>query len=185
MSLHAFSDPLIALKDFPVETWDPPYCGELPIRIGRDGRWYYLDSPIGRERLVQLFARILKREGDKYFLVSPVEKVGIHVDDAPFVAVHFEVEGQGDTQVLNFQTNVGDMVRLDAEHPLRVDIHPLTGQPSPYLRVRDGLWALLARPVYYQLVELAEEVREPGGTRWLVHSAGSVHCLGTDAEAQS
>ena len=102
--LHAFSDRLIALKDFPVQDWDPPYCGELPIRIARDGRWYYLDSPINRERLVQLFARILKREGDKYFLVSPVEKIGIHVDDAPFVAVHFEVEGQGPEQVLVFTT---------------------------------------------------------------------------------
>lgn len=177
-ALSTFSDQLIALKDFPVDSWDPPYCGELPIRISRDGRWHYQDSPIGRERLVQLFSRILRREGERYFLVTPGEKIGIQVDDAPFLAVHFEIEGRGEGQCLRFRSNAGGEFRLDAEHPLRVEVDPRTGEPSPYVLVRPGLWALLARPVYYELAALAEEAVLNGERHLVLHSAGQTFSLG-------
>lgn len=177
-NFQGFSDRLIALKDYPVESWNPEYCGELPIRIGRDGRWYYQDSPIERERLVELFSRILKKEGDHYYLVTPSEKVGITVEDAPFRAVHLEVEGQGDKRSLQFTTNVGDTITLDADHPLHVDINPATNEPAPYVEVRRGLEAKLCRAVFYELVELAEEI-EHDGKPWLaIHSGGKEFLLG-------
>ena len=104
----------------PVHLWDPPFCGDLDMRIARDGTWFYLGTPIGRAPLVRLFSSILKREGDRYFLVTPVEKVGITVDDAPFVAVDFTAEGEGRAQRLTFVTQVGDEVTAGPEHPIRV-----------------------------------------------------------------
>lgn len=141
----------------PVHLWDPPYCGDLDIRIARDGTWSYLGSPIGREALVRLFASILKREGDRYFLVTPVEKVGIAVADAPFVAVDVEVEGAGAARRLVFETNVGDRVAAGPDDPIRVAVDPATGAPAPYVHVRRGLEALIDRKTFYRLVDLAEE----------------------------
>lgn len=141
----------------PVHLWNPPFCGDLDIRIARDGTWYYLGTPIGRAPLVRLFSSILKREGDRYFLVTPVEKVGITVDDAPFVAVDFTVEGTGPGQRLSFLTQVGDTVTAGAEHPVRVVHDPESGEPSPYIHVRRGLEALIDRKSFYRLAELGVE----------------------------
>ncbi len=149
----------------PVHLWDPPFCGDLDIRIARDGTWFYMGTPIGRAALVRLFSTILKREGDRYFLVTPVEKVGITVEDAPFVAVDFTATGAGQEQKLRFQTNVGDSVDAGAEHPIRVERDPKSGEPAPYVMVRAGLEALIDRKSFYRLVELGAH-EEHEGTRW-------------------
>jgi uncharacterized protein len=138
----------------PVHLWNPPFCGDLDIRIARDGTWYYLGTPIGRKPLVKLFSSILRREGDRYFLVTPVEKVGITVDDAPFVAVDFSAEGAGRDQRLTFVTQVDDAVTAGPEHPIRVVRDPVTAEPAPYVMVRRGLEALIDRKSFYRLVEL-------------------------------
>jgi uncharacterized protein len=146
----------------PVERWNPPFCGDLDMRIAADGTWFYLKTPIGRPALVQLFASVLKREGDKYFLVTPVEKCGIAVDDAPFLAVELQIEESSAGRVLNFRTNVDDWVTCGAEHALRFEPQPATGGLKPYLHVRRGLWAKVKRSLFFDLVELGEE-REVGG----------------------
>jgi len=138
----------------PVHLWNPEFCGDLDMRIARDGTWFYLGTPIGRPGLVRLFSTILKKEDGKYFLVTPVEKVGITVDDAPFVAVDFEVEGTGESQVLTFTTNVGDSAVAGPEHPIRVERDPETGEPSPYVLVRAELEALIDRKSFYRLVDI-------------------------------
>lgn len=134
----------------PVHLWDPPFCGDLDMQIKRDGTWFYLGTPIGRFELVKLFSSILKLEDGKYFLVTPVEKVGITVEDAPFVAVDFEVADK----VITFETQVGDYVPAGPEHPIRVERDPDTGEPSPYVMVRAGLEALIDRKSFYRLVEI-------------------------------
>jgi hypothetical protein len=141
----------------PVHLWNPPFCGDLDIRIARDGTWFYLGTPIGRKPLVKLFASILKREDDRFFLVTPVEKVGIRVDDAPFLAVDFTAEGKGREQRLTFTTQVDDCVAAGPENPIRVDRDPATGEPSPYVHVRRGLEALIDRKSFYRLVDIGEE----------------------------
>lgn len=140
----------------PVHLWKPPFCGDLDMRIARDGTWFYLGTPIGRPELVRLFSTILRREGDDYFLVTPVEKVGITVDDAPFVAVDFEVSGAGEAQVLRFETNVGDHVSAGPDNPIRVERDPETGEPAPYVLVRANLEALIDRKSFYRLVEIGD-----------------------------
>ena len=149
----------------PVHLWNPDCCGDIDMRIARDGTWYYLGTPIGRKPMVRLFSTIIRRDGDDYFLVTPVEKCGITVDDAPFVAVTLVVEGEGEEQVLRFTTNVEDEVVADAAHPIRVDLDPQTQEPSPYVLVRVNLEALIHRNVFYQLVELAVP-REIDGVDW-------------------
>ncbi len=138
----------------PVHLWNPDFCGDLDMRIARDGTWFYLGTPIGRFELVRLFSSILKLEDGKYFLVTPVEKVGITVDDAPFVAVDFEVTGTGPDQVLEFTTHVGDQVVAGPDHPMRIERDADTGEPSPYVMVRAGLEALIDRKSFYRLVDL-------------------------------
>ncbi len=138
----------------PVHLWNPDFCGDLDMRIARDGTWFYLGTPIGRVELVRLFSTILRRDGDDYFLVTPVEKVGITVDDAPFVAVDFEVSGTGRDQVLVFETNVGDFASAGPENPIRVVRDLETGEPSPYVLVRANLEALIDRKSFYRLVEI-------------------------------
>ena len=134
----------------PVHLWNPPFCGDLDIRIARDGTWFYLGTPIGRPALVKLFASILKKEAGKYYLVTPVEKVGIQVDDAPFVAVDVD-HRDGD---LHFTTQVGDTMIAGPDHPIRVERNPKTGEPSPYVLVRSNLEALIDRKSFYRLVDL-------------------------------
>ncbi len=138
----------------PVDKWNPEFCGDLDMRIARDGMWFYLGTPIGRPELVRLFSTILRKDGDSYFLVTPVEKVGITVDDAPFVAVDFEVDGTGQTQTLTFLTNVGDSTVAGPDAPIRVERDPETGEPSPYVLVRANLEALIDRKSFYRLVEI-------------------------------
>ena len=153
----------------PVHLWDPPFCGDLDMEIRRDGIWFYEGTPIGRPELVRLFSTILKREDDAFFLVTPVEKVGIRVEDAPFVAVDFEREGDA----LVFETNVGDRVTASAEDPIRVERDPETGEPSPYVHVRAGLEALIDRKSFYRLVELGEHADQEGAQWFGLRSAGS------------
>ncbi len=138
----------------PVESWNPPFCGDLDMRIARDGTWFHEGTPINRPGLVRLFSTILKREGDKFFLVTPVEKVGIVVEDAPFVAVDFETKGDGADQVLVFETNVGDLVIAGPEAPIRVERDAETDEPAPYVMVRAGLEALIDRKSFYRMVEV-------------------------------
>lgn len=138
----------------PVHLWNPPFCGNLDIRIASDGTWFYLGTPIGRFELVKLFSSILRRDGDSYFLVTPVEKVGIIVDDAPFVAQDFSVKHSGHSQSLCFETNVGDLTTAAKEHPIRVERDRHTGEPRPYVLVRRNLEALIDRKSFYRLVDL-------------------------------
>ena len=134
--------------------WNPDFCGDIDMRIARDGTWFYEGTPIGRPGLVRLFSTILKMEDGKYFLVTPVEKVGITVDDAPFVAIDVNWIGEGETQNLTFETNVDDTVVAGPENPIRVVRDPETGEPSPYVMVRAGLEALIDRKSFYRLVEI-------------------------------
>lgn len=164
----------------PVHLWNPDFCGDIDMRIARDGRWYYMGTPIGRPAMVKLFSGIIRRDGDDYFLVTPVEKVGIRVDDAPFVAIDLRVEGEGEAQQLHFTTQVDDPVLASAEHPLRVSIDPHSGEPSPYIHVRANLEALIHRNVFYQLVGLAVP-RLIDGQRWLgVWSCGQFFPIGPE-----
>ena len=138
----------------PIHLWNPPFCGDLDMRIARDGTWFYEGTPIGRPALVKMFSSILKREDGKYFLVTPVEKVGITVDDAPFVAVDFDATGEGVDQVLKFMTQVDDLATAGTDHPIRVERDAETGEPSPYILIRSDLEALIDRKSFYRLVDL-------------------------------
>lgn len=149
----------------PIHKWNPPFCGDLDMRIARDGTWFYNGTPIGRAPLVRLFSTILKREDGKYFLVTPVEKVGIQVDDAPFVAVDFDVTEEDGPPVLTFVTNVGDRTSAGAFHPIRVVRDPDTGEPAPYVHVRDELEALIDRKSFYRLIDRGVH-RDHKGMRW-------------------
>lgn len=157
----------------PVHLWDPPFCGDLDMRIKADGSWHYLGTPIGRPTMVRLFASVLKREGERYFLVTPVEKVGITVDDAPFLAVEMEVQGAGAEHTLIFRTNVDDVVRCDAGHALRFEPEAGTGGIKPYIHVRRDLWALVTRALFYDLVALGETRTLDGREMFGIASAGS------------
>ncbi len=161
----------------PVHLWNPPFCGDLDMRIAADGTWFYLGTPIGRPALVKLFASVLKREDDKYFLVTPVEKCGLVVEDAPFLAVELAVERGRQGRSLRFRTNVDDWVACGGEHALRFEPQAGTGGLKPYLHVRRGLWARVTRALFYDLVELGEE-RDVGGERMFgVASAGEFFAM--------
>ncbi|WP_051952838.1 DUF1285 domain-containing protein [Methylocapsa aurea] len=160
----------------PVEQWSPPFCGDIDMRIARDGSWHYQGTPIGRPALVKLFSTILRKDPDRYVLVTPVERVGVTVEDAPFVAVEMtaakETADQVLRQILRFRTNVGDWVTADGAHPLRFETAEADGI-KPYIRVRGGLWALVKRGLALDLVALAE-IREHEGARVFgVASAGA------------
>jgi hypothetical protein len=163
-------------------TFDPraENCGDFGIAIGRDGTWYYHGSPIGRKPLVKLFASVLRRdEAGDYWLITPVERGRIVVEDAPFTAVEVTAEGQGRAQTLRFRTNLDDEVELGPDHPLRVDHDPESGEPSPYIHVRDRLEALILRPVYYHLVELGVEEKIGDQTAFGLWSKGQFFALGS------
>lgn len=159
----------------PVHLWHPEHCGEIDIRIRKDGVWFHEGTPIGREALVRLFSTVLRLDPDGYHLVTPVEKLKIQVEDAPFIATRVDAvpgrDGAGD--VLRFETNVGDVVEAGPDNAIRVETDPATGEPRPYLHVRRGLEALIARPVFYELVELAAERDTPEGPRLGVGSHGA------------
>jgi hypothetical protein len=139
----------------PVERWNPSHCGEIDIRIARDGTWFHLGTPIGRKELVRLFSTILRKDPDGYHLVTPVEKMRISVEDVPFLAVLLNVEGEGEAQRLCFTTNVGDETIAGPSNPVRVESNPTTGEPAPYVHVRRGLEARISRAVFYELANLA------------------------------
>jgi uncharacterized protein len=161
----------------PVHLWNPPFCGDLDMRIASDGTWFYLKTPIGRHALVKLFASVLKREGDNYFLVTPVEKCGIVVDDAPFLAVELKAEQGERGQVLSFRTNVDDWVTCGAEHLLRFEPEAATGGLKPYLHVRRDLWAKVTRALFYDLVELGEERDVDGVAMFGIASDGEFFAM--------
>lgn len=162
----------------PVHLWDPPFCGDIDMCIRRDGTWVHEGRPIRRPAMVKLFASILKREGDRHYLVTPVEKVGIQVQDCPFLVVDMEVSGSGLEQVITFTTNTGDAFPLSAEHTLEVETDAHSGEPHPCVHVRNDLYALIQRAVFYRLVELAVE-KEVGGRPGLgVWSAQTFFTLG-------
>ncbi|MBS9721083.1 DUF1285 domain-containing protein [Tianweitania sp. BSSL-BM11] len=159
----------------PVDKWNPDFCGDLDMEIKRDGTWFYLGTPIGRMPLVQLFSSVLRKDEDgKTYLVTPVEKVGIRVEDAPFIAVEVNASGAGNDRVLTFRTNVGDVVEAGPEHPLRFVDEPETGGLKPYLLVRGRLEALVARPVMYELAELGEEIDVDGVPMFALRSKGEI-----------
>jgi uncharacterized protein len=164
----------------PVHLWNPPFCGDLDMRIASDGTWYYMGTPIGRPALVRLFSTILKREDGKHFLVTPVEKVGIRVDDAPFLAVEMQKKASGDGILLRFRTNVDDWVDCDAAHRLRFEA-AADGGLTPYLHVRADLWAKVTRALYYDLVDMGEERMVDGQEMFGVESAGEFFPM-ADAE---
>ncbi len=156
------SNPLRGLGDVaksrglpPVERWDPPFCGDIDMRIAADGTWFYMNSPIGRKPLVKLFSSILRLDDDgKYYLVTPVEKCGIRVDDAPLFAIRMTVEGQGRDQLIHLETQVDDEIVIGPSHPLRVAEEVGTGGLKPYVLVRRNLEALVSRALFYDLVAL-------------------------------
>lgn len=156
----------------PVHLWNPPYCGEMDMRIARDGTWYHESGPIGRPAMVKLFASILKLEEGRYYLVTPVEKVGIQVEDAPLIACDLDVTGQGRDQNLTFTTKTEDIVTAGPDHAIRVTLDQGSGEPSPYIHIRGGLDARIDRKTFYRLVELGVQ-EEVDATPWFgVWSAG-------------
>jgi len=155
----------------PVHLWNPPYCGEIDLRIAADGTWFYRRSPIGRPALVKLFPSILRKDDDRHVLVTPVERVGIAVDDAPFVAVEMEAGESAGARRIVFRTNVDDFVAVDADHPLRFERAAADGI-KPYVRVRGDLWALVKRSLYYDLVALGETAPQQGENWFGVRSGG-------------
>lgn len=158
----------------PVERWNPPFCGDLDMRIAADGTWFYMGTPIGRPALVKLFSSVLKREGDDYFLVTPVEKVGITVDDAPFQAVEMQVDGEGDARTLAFRTQVDDLVCVGPDHALRF-VRAAQDGLTPYVHVRRGLWARLTRALTYDLLALGEVKDVEGEAMFGVAAAGQFY----------
>jgi len=167
----------------PVHLWNPPFCGDLDMRIASDGTWYYMGSPIGRKPLVRLFSTVLRHDDDgKYYLVTPVEKVGIKVDDAPFLAVLMGAEGKDQQQVISFITNVGDEFRVDQDHPLRFETEKVNHGLKPYVLVRGRLEALIGRAVLYDLVALGCEHEVDGELRFGVWSSGEFYPMANAAD---
>jgi hypothetical protein len=164
----------------PVHLWNPPFCGDLDMRIAADGTWFYMGTPIGRLALVRLFSTILKREDGKHFLVTPVEKVGIRVDDAPFLAVEMLKERDDRDPVLRFRTNVDDWVTCDSSHRMRFKA-AADGGLTPYLHVRADLWAKVTRALYYDLVDMGEEQVVDGRPMFGIASSGEFFAM-ADAE---
>lgn len=164
----------------PVHLWNPPFCGDLDMRIASDGTWFYMGTPIGRPALVRLFSTILKREDGKHFLVTPVEKVGIRVDDAPFMAVEMQICEESRGRLLRFRTNVDDWVDCEAGHGLRFE-RAEDGGLTPYLHVRADLWAKVTRALYYDLVDMGEERVVDGQEMFGIESGGAFFAM---ADAQ-
>jgi len=156
----------------PLHLWNPPFCGEIDMRIARDGTWFYLGTPIGRAPLVKLFSSILRREADRYVLVTPVEKVGIQVDDAPLHAVDFSASGEGSGQSLTFVTKTDDEATAGPDHPLRIPRDAETGEPSPYILIRPGLEARIDRKSFYRMVDLGCHAPVNGESWFGIWSAG-------------
>lgn len=156
----------------PVERWNPAYCGEIDMRIAADGTWLYMGSPINRPALVKLFSTVLRKDPDRYVLVTPVERVGITVEDAPFLAVEMAVEGEGESRQIAFRTHVDDLVQIGPDHPLRFD-QAAHGGIKPYVKVRGELWALVTRSLALDLIALGEEKSVNGAHMFGVTAGGA------------
>lgn len=162
----------------PVHKWNPPYCGEIDMEIRRNGQWFYMGTPIGRPALVRMFSTVLRHDDDGYYyLVTPVEKVRIRVEDAPFLAVSVDRHEEDGVTYLRFTTQTGDMVVAGPDHPIRVSFHDDL-EPSPYVHVRDRLDALISRNAYYQLVDWGQEIEAEGKPALAVESAGARYVIG-------
>lgn len=177
--LTAFMKQVGDQKFPPVEKWNPKFCGDIDMRIASDGTWFYMGTPIGRQKMVKLFASVLRKDEDgKTYLVTPVEKIGITVEDAPFVATGVEFAQSADGPSLCFTTNVGDVVIAGADNPIRVEVDAETGEPRPYLLVRGRLEALIARSVYYELIEKGDVEQIGGVSRCSIISNSTRFSLG-------
>lgn len=173
MSLNRLIAELEKHQHAPTEKWNPPYCGEIPIRIDGDGRWYYQGSEIKRQALIKLFASVLVKEGDDYFLVTPAEKVKISVDDAPFMIVDWEQRTEDGESLLLLRTNIGDTLVLSSEHPLQIK------DGVPYVVMPRELEAKVHRNVFYQWVSIAQAREVNGKEQWFLSSAGETFVLGS------
>ncbi|TNE62816.1 MAG: DUF1285 domain-containing protein [Alphaproteobacteria bacterium] len=164
----------------PVDKWNPPFCGDIDMVIKPDGTWFYMGTPIGRQRMVKLFSTVLRHDADgRFYLVTPVEKIGITVEDAPFVATAVDIYDSAEGErLLKFTTNVGDKVIADRDHPIRVETDDETGEPRPYVLVRGRLEALISRAVFYELVDKADLERDGGSSELLIESRGVSFSLG-------
>ncbi|HCM99112.1 MAG TPA: DUF1285 domain-containing protein [Rhodobacter sp.] len=169
----------------PVHLWNPPFCGDIDMRIAQDGTWFYQGSPIGRAGMVKLFSSILKREDNKFFLVTPVEKVGITVEDAPFIAIDLHVTGACQNQELTFETHVGDRVTASAAHQIRISYDPTTKEPRPYVMVRAGLEARIDRKTYYRMAEKGQIVAHQGQDWFGIWSSGQFFALCLEKEFEA
>jgi uncharacterized protein len=159
----------------PVEKWDPEFCGDLDMVIKRDGTWYYMGTPIGRMPLVRLFSTVLRKDADgRTYLVTPVEKIGITVEDAPFLAVEMHIGERDGVQILTFRTNVGDLVEAGPDHPIRYELAEDNAGIKPYLLIRGRLEALLTRPVMYEFVACGEEISVNGRSMFAVRSNDAI-----------
>jgi uncharacterized protein len=159
----------------PVETWEPSFCGDIDMEIKRDGTWFYLGTPIGRQKMVELFASVLRKDADgKTYLVTPVEKLGIRVEDAHFIGVELDVSGSGDQLALTLRTNVGDVVEIGPDHAMQFETEPTYGGLKPYIDVRGRLRALASRPMMHQLIALGEEIEIEGQMMFALRSRGVV-----------
>lgn len=159
----------------PVDKWDPPFCGDMDMEIRHDGSWWYMGTPIGRHSLVKLFASVLKREDDKYFLVTPVEKIGIKVADVPLLVTRWRTADDH----LVLETLTDDTLVVDEEHPIALRQDKVSGDRLPYVKVRRNLWARLHQNVFYQLVEQAEEIRGENETHLMINSGAHRFSLGS------
>lgn len=170
----------------PVEQWNPPFCGDLDMEIASDGTWFYMGTPIGRPALVKLFSSVLRKDEDgRTYLVTPVEKVGIRVADAPFLAVEMHVGERNGRQVLTFRTHVGDVVEAGEGHPLRFEIEPQTMGVKPYVHVRGRLEALVTRAVMYDLIALGSHEAIDGTSMFVVHSGGQAFPVMKSADLEA
>ena len=158
----------------PIEKWNPPFCGDIDMTISKSGKWYYMGSEIKRPAMVKLFSGILRLESDNsYYLVTPVEKVRIQVEDAPFVAVAITKEQSEGMNTVTFRTNLNDEIVLSKENPLSIEIKK-NDEPSPYITVRNNLRALISRSVFYELVDLAETIPIDGVPHLAIKSQGEI-----------
>jgi len=191
--LDALMRELKGQKYPPVHLWNPDFCGDMDMRIARDGQWYYMGTPIGRPEMVHLFSTVLRYDQDttednnensidyksgKYFLITPVEKLGIIVEDAPFLAITMDVSGSGKDQIISFRTQTDDLIVVSDANPIMVEIDKETLEPSPYVLVRDHLRALINRPLFYDLVEMAVEEKNEDKTQLGVWSSGVFFIIG-------
>lgn len=175
MSLESISKQLKDQADSlpPVESWDPPYCGEMDLTIKADGQWFYHGSTISRERLVRLFSTVIKKQDNDYFLVTPVEKLKINVEDKPFVITHWQWLKDLSPKTIELTTNVGDKVLLDHEHALQLDKNQ-----NLQVKIRRNLFASIHRNVFYQWAEIADSIDNEQGQQLVINSAGVAHSLG-------